>query len=167
MDNGYREIKEDEGEVCEASDEISRRGSNDWEKTDGAVGLGTSYDDWFDFDNWIARRPIAQDEPQAYATPTDKFVAHALDATANAPDVNDTDVDMPESQWLPDVGEECAVTPHNSIWGFNLVEKDFGVVVAYSGEMFWWKNNTGFNTLSRIDKVDFEPIKTPEQLAAE
>ena len=61
---------------------------------------------------------------------------------------------------LPPVGCECEVTPHNTLWGFPLVVADYGCVVAYDGEDFWWKNNTGFNALSRTDKVDFRPLQT-------
>ena len=129
MDNGYREIKEDEGAVVEAGDQIQSDGDGwtDMPKSD----FGLSYSE-FTFDNGFEyRRPIAQDEPKAYATDTKAIVAHALDATANAPDESEAAIKtlanlgytyhggelwkppigkppeyITESQWLPEVVQD-------------------------------------------------------------
>ena len=60
---------------------------------------------------------------------------------------------------LPPVGVECALTPHNTRWGFSGSDPYRGVVVAYSGEDFWFKDSSNVNTVSRTDKVDFRPIR--------
>jgi hypothetical protein len=87
-----------------------------------------------------------------------------LRKSAGLIDVNDV-APMPEPQeWdgegLPPAGVECRVIPHNASWGFKSSSQPHGFVVAYNNEEFWWKNSTGFQTISRIDKVDFEAIKT-------
>lgn len=61
---------------------------------------------------------------------------------------------------LPPVGVECVLTPHNTRWGFSGSSPYRGVVVAYSGEDFWFKDSSNVNTVSRTDKVDFRPIRT-------
>ena len=61
---------------------------------------------------------------------------------------------------LPPVGCECELTPHNTRWGFSGSAPYRGVVVAYSGEDFWFKDSSNVNTVSRTDKVDFRPIRT-------
>ena len=106
MNNGYREITEEEGATCQAGDQYKFR-NEDWEIVESRHH-GARYDAE-GFDESIYRRPIAH-----YATPTEKVVENladgevedsvcafcgdmvspvdhkcgqgALDATANAPD---------------------------------------------------------------------------------
>ena len=249
MDNGYREIIEDERAICQAGDQCKSHRDGQWESVT-TIDHGQKYRP-VDFRRQKFRRPIAQDEPKACATPTDKIVAHALDATANAPDtvieteediqlqkfcaelhcllekfrvsiasrmfkpknmtfskivfqryenaetieidtgrshitahelsyyyknensvqlipdVNDTNVvDMPESQWLPEVGEECMVR--------YLVEPDGGspdlekvrFKASFLGQV-WFQDTANFEIVLPMNACEFRPIKTPEQIAAE
>lgn len=61
---------------------------------------------------------------------------------------------------LPPVGTLCQITAHNNRWGFLGGASYKGVVVAYSGDDFWFKDANGTHTVSRTDKVDFHPIRT-------
>ena len=70
MDNGYRALEY--GEVIIKGDELSV-GPEQWQVCDRTIGGRAGV--------VLIRRPIAH-----YATPTEKVVEHALDATANAPD---------------------------------------------------------------------------------
>ena len=79
MDNGYRAITEEEGAIVEAGDEYRHKLDRAWRNLESCIGL--DYDDEMNFRYCEYRRPIAH-----YATPTDKIVEHALDATSNAPD---------------------------------------------------------------------------------
>lgn len=68
---------------------------------------------------------------------------------------------------LPPVGVVCIVTPHNTLWGFLVVDDYECKVLAYHGDFAWLDcGGTQFIT-TRTDKVDFRPIRTPEQIAAE
>lgn len=68
---------------------------------------------------------------------------------------------------LPPVGTRCIVTPHNEVWGFDCVDEYECVVRGYMGEYVWLENGSLNFITSRSDKVDFRPIRTPEQIAAE
>ena len=70
MDNGYSAIKEDEELI--PLDQYRELGTNDWKEI---------VHNFFQAEGYEYRRPIAH-----YATPTEKVVEHALDATANVPD---------------------------------------------------------------------------------
>lgn len=61
---------------------------------------------------------------------------------------------------LPPVGCECDVIPHNNRWGFLGGGAYTGVVIAYDGEDFWFKDNNGVHTVSRTDKVNFHRVRT-------
>lgn len=71
---------------------------------------------------------------------------------------------LQQSVWngegLPLVGCECDVIPHNNRWGFLGGGAYTGVVIAYDGEDFWFKDNNGVHTVSRTDKVNFYPVRT-------
>ena len=73
MDNGYRAITSG---LLKSGDECRFKGDYPWGK------VQSNFDDP-DYEKYEYQRPIAQDH---YATPTEKVVEHALDATANAPD---------------------------------------------------------------------------------
>jgi len=60
----------------------------------------------------------------------------------------------------PPVGLDIIVTPHNNLWGFSSVDDFTGKVVAYDDDEFWFKLSNGVKIASRIDKVDFHPIRT-------
>ena len=69
---------------------------------------------------------------------------------------------------LPPVGCACEVTPHNTVWGFSVVDTYGCTVLAYHDEFVWVDIGTpGVPVATRIDKVDFSPIRTPSQIAAE
>lgn len=69
---------------------------------------------------------------------------------------------------LPPVGTVCDVTPHNTIWGFSVVDTYGCTVLAYHDDFVWVDIGTpGVPVATRIDKVDFAPIKTHAQIAAE
>lgn len=69
--------------------------------------------------------------------------------------------------YIPSVGEECEVIPHNTNWGFVKCEPMAGHIVFCDSDRFWWKGEYKgeFNCLSRFDKVDFRPIQTKEEKA--
>lgn len=68
----------------------------------------------------------------------------------------------------PPVGVACEVTPHNDVWGFSTMETRPCSVIAYHADFAWiYLGGPGVPVATRIDKVDFTPIRTPEQIAAE
>lgn len=75
------------------------------------------------------------------------------------------------SQWngegLPPVGTVCMVYPHNTLWGFSSTSGHRREILAYHGDFVWLGNDCMALESTRIDKVDFKPLRTPEQLAAE
>ena len=152
MDNGYREIVI--GDICQAGDQYKFRG-RDWLSIN-PCSHGRAYI-LQDFENSTYRRPIAKDE-KAYATDTKAIVAHALDATANAPDEWPY-VDIPQSQWLPEVGEECELS----------IEGDYstGSVIFYGENIVVLRGASGAEASFAKAWCTFRPIKTPELLAAE
>lgn len=68
---------------------------------------------------------------------------------------------------LPPVGTVCIVKPHNTQWGFSSVAGHERTVLAYHGEFVWLGQGNMALETTRIDKVDFLPLRTPEQIAAE
>ncbi|HEP7907062.1 TPA: hypothetical protein ACRMT7_006019 [Pseudomonas aeruginosa] len=77
----------------------------------------------------------------------------------------------PQDPWsgqgLPPVGTVCIVEPHNTMWGFSSTSGHERKILAYYGEYVWLgRAETPLET-TRIDKVDFRPIRTPEQIAAQ
>lgn len=72
---------------------------------------------------------------------------------------------------LPPVGTVCIVEPHNTMWGFSSTSGYERKILAYYGEYVWLGHaETPLETpleTTRIDKVDFRPLRTPEQIAAE
>lgn len=178
MDNGYRAITEND--FRQEGDEVLHYGK--WYQIDG--GFGHEY--YVSEDLSLFRRPIAQEKPTHYASDTKPVVDKLgmFDACANnKAGVNDTDVvDIAESQWLPDagqdwkdgwptVGKEC-----EKLW-----DQDTGVyyrvnVIAqdYNNTIFRWLEGPSKGRLSESFvgvKANglpiFRPLKTPEQLAAE
>ncbi|MFU7184335.1 hypothetical protein ACM749_12355 [Pseudomonas aeruginosa] len=68
---------------------------------------------------------------------------------------------------LPPVGTVCIVEPHNTMWGFSSTSGYERKILAYYGEYVWLGHAETPLETTRIDKVDFRPIRTPEQIAAE
>ncbi|HDL5093989.1 TPA: hypothetical protein PXD63_004253 [Pseudomonas aeruginosa] len=77
----------------------------------------------------------------------------------------------PQEAWdghgLPPVGTVCIVEPHNTMWGFSSTSGYERKILAYYGEYVWLGHAETPLETTRIDKVDFRPIRTPEQIAAE
>ncbi|HBN8235681.1 TPA: hypothetical protein L3677_006542 [Pseudomonas aeruginosa] len=72
-----------------------------------------------------------------------------------------------DGQGLPPVGTVCIVEPHNTMWGFSSTSGYERKILAYYGEYVWLGHAETPLETTRIDKVDFRPIRTPEQIAAE
>ncbi|HBO0183894.1 TPA: hypothetical protein L4G80_006003 [Pseudomonas aeruginosa] len=70
-------------------------------------------------------------------------------------------------QGLPPVGTVCIVYPHNTQWGFNSTAGHERKVLAYHGDFVWLGTENEALEATRTDKVDFEAIHSPEQIAAE
>lgn len=74
-------------------------------------------------------------------------------------------------QWsgegLPPVWTVCMVYPHNTLWGFRSTSGHRRKILAYHGDFVWLGNDCMALESTRIDKVDFKPLRTPEQIAAE
>ena len=66
---------------------------------------------------------------------------------------------------LPPVGTVCIVKPHNTLWGFSSTAGHERTVLAYHGEFVWLGQGNMALETTRIDKVDFLPLRTPEQIA--
>ncbi len=77
----------------------------------------------------------------------------------------------PQESWngqgLPPVGTVCIVEPHNTMWGFSSTSGYERKILAYYGEYVWLGHAETPLETTRIDKVDFRPLSTPEQIAAE
>ncbi|HBP6463932.1 TPA: hypothetical protein L6A01_27335 [Pseudomonas aeruginosa] len=77
----------------------------------------------------------------------------------------------PQETWdgrgLPPVGTVCIVYPHNTQWGFNSTAGHERKVLAYHGDFVWLGTENEALEATRTDKVDFEAIHSPEQIAAE
>ncbi|HBO3358215.1 TPA: hypothetical protein L4S42_006091 [Pseudomonas aeruginosa] len=80
-------------------------------------------------------------------------------------------VPIPQETWngqgLPPVGTVCIVEPHNTMWGFSSTSGHERKILAYYGEYVWLGHAETPLETTRIDKVDFRPIRTPEQIAAD
>lgn len=72
-----------------------------------------------------------------------------------------------DGQGLPPVGTVCIVYPHNTQWGFNSTAGHERKVLAYHGDFVWLGTENEALEATRTDKVDFEAIHSPEQIAAE
>ncbi len=72
-----------------------------------------------------------------------------------------------DGQGLPPVGTTCIVEPHNTLWGFSSTSGHERKILAYHTDYVWLGNGDTPLETTRIDKVDFRPIHTPEQIAAE
>lgn len=72
-----------------------------------------------------------------------------------------------DGQGLPPVGTTCIVEPHNTLWGFSSTSGHERKILAYHTDYVWLGNGDTPLETTRIDKVDFRPIRTPEQIAAE
>ena len=69
---------------------------------------------------------------------------------------------------LPPVGVVCEVAPDNSLWGFSTLEIRKCLVIAYHDDFVWLDTFVpGIPVATRVDKVTFRPIRTPEQIAAD
>ncbi|WP_223717216.1 hypothetical protein [Pseudomonas aeruginosa] len=76
-------------------------------------------------------------------------------------------IDKPwDGQGLPPVGTTCIVEPHNTLWGFSSTSGHERKILAYHTDYVWLGNGDTPLETTRIDKVDFRPIPTPEQIAA-
>ncbi|MGI0618462.1 hypothetical protein ACRCOS_01055 [Pseudomonas aeruginosa] len=77
----------------------------------------------------------------------------------------------PQEPWngqgLPPVGTVCIVEPHNTMWGFSSTSGYERKILAYYGEYVWLGHAETPLETTRIDKVDFRSIRSPEQIAAE
>ncbi|MBG4138620.1 hypothetical protein I4929_23825 [Pseudomonas aeruginosa] len=72
-----------------------------------------------------------------------------------------------DGQGLPPVGTTCIVEPHNTLWGFSSTSGHERKILAYHTDYVWLGNGDTPLETTRIDKVDFRPIPTPEQIATE
>ncbi|HHX6672807.1 TPA: hypothetical protein ACVGL4_000571 [Pseudomonas aeruginosa] len=72
-----------------------------------------------------------------------------------------------DGQGLPPVGTVCIVEPHNTLWGFSSTSGHERKILAYHTDYVWLGNGDTPLETTRIDKVYFRPIRTPEQIAAE
>lgn len=92
----------------------------------------------------------------------DCFVSAEREATFEA---------RPQEAWdgkgLPPVGTTCIVEPHNTLWGFSSTSGHERKILAYHTDYVWLGNGDTPLETTRIDKVYFRPIRTPEQIAAE
>ncbi|HFL2728925.1 TPA: hypothetical protein ACGWTY_002867 [Pseudomonas aeruginosa] len=92
----------------------------------------------------------------------DCFVSAEREATFEA---------RPQEAWdgqgLPPVGTTCIVYPHNTQWGFSSTAGYERKVLAYHGDFVWLGTENEALETTRTDKVDFEAIQSPEQIAAE
>lgn len=152
MDNGYRAITKDECAFVEAGDQ-AKSILMDWHNI-SAEDIGTSYHE-YDFNHWEYRRPIAQDH---YATPTDKIVEHALDATSNAPDEWPSET----GEWvngLPPVGLECNVRYRGQSFWTNWAKGCFKA--GHDSKI--WIQYAMENLVLPAHDVEFSPILTPAQ----
>ena len=71
-------------------------------------------------------------------------------------------------EWLPPVGVKCEFEPHNDVWGFSTLEVSECTVIAYHNGFVWLDlGEPGIPVATRVDKIDFRPIRTPEQIAAD
>lgn len=68
---------------------------------------------------------------------------------------------------LPPVGTVCMVYPHNTVWGFSSTSGHERTVLAYHGDFVWLGQGDMALETTRVDRVDFQPIRTPEQIAAD
>jgi hypothetical protein len=68
---------------------------------------------------------------------------------------------------LPPVGVTCWVHPHNTLWGFSSTAGHKRKILAYHTDFVWLGDDVRALEMTRIDKVDFSPIRTPEQIAAD
>ncbi|HHK0021537.1 TPA: hypothetical protein ACQQGR_004928 [Pseudomonas aeruginosa] len=89
----------------------------------------------------------------------DKFVPLLVPRSAFSSEWN--------GQGLPPVGTVCIVEPHNTMWGFSSTSGYERKILAYYGEYVWLGHAETPLETTRIDKVDFRPLSTPEQIAAE
>jgi hypothetical protein len=69
---------------------------------------------------------------------------------------------------LPPVGVKCEFEPHNDVWGFSTLEVGECTVIAYHSDFVWLDlGEPGIPVATRVDKIDFRPIRTPEKIAAD
>lgn len=68
---------------------------------------------------------------------------------------------------LPPVGAVCMIYAHNTLWGMQSTSGCEREILAYHGEFVWLGIHGAPLETTRIDKVDFKPIRTPEQIAAD
>ncbi|MBP0948906.1 hypothetical protein JTA33_00390 [Pseudomonas sp. 20GA0080] len=76
------------------------------------------------------------------------------------------------SEWngegLPPAGAECEVIPHNTQWGFSIITPYHCTILAYHDDFVWLDMSVpGVPVSTRVDKVDFRPIRTADQIAAD
>ena len=149
MDNGYREITKEEAHI-EAGDQ-AKSSLVDWHNI-SAEDIGKSYHE-YDFNHWEYRRPIAQDH---YATPTDKIVEHALDATSNAPDEWPSETGEWDGTGNPPVGTECEFSRYGTNWNKCL---SLGIHPVRNVPMFEYDDTIFIH----VDGFEYRPILTPAQ----
>jgi hypothetical protein len=75
--------------------------------------------------------------------------------------------DIWTGEGLPPVGTVCEVVPHNTQWGFSSTSGHEREILAYHADFVWLGIGGIALETTRIDKVDFRPIRTPEQIAEE
>lgn len=69
---------------------------------------------------------------------------------------------------LPPAGAECEVIPHNTQWGFSIITPYHCTILAYHDDFVWLDMSVpGVPVSTRVDKVDFRPIRTADQIAAD
>ena len=68
---------------------------------------------------------------------------------------------------LPPVGTVCEIIPHNTLWGFSVLDTYPSTILAYHSDFAWIDVGVpGVPVSTRTDKVDFRPIRTAEQIEA-
>lgn len=105
---------------------------------------------WFQLDVPLPADRIAQ----LIARPAGDFSGPLLDFGPRS------DAPQWDGQGEPPPGARCLVTPHNTVWGFDEVREYGCKVLAYNGDYVWLKTNANRHVSTRIDKVDFAPIRT-------
>ena len=117
----------------------------------------------------VTQTELAEDWELAEVTRKEWLAA--VKAKTEAPQ-NDESQNVARIEWsgegLPPIGVACQVTPHNDVWGFSTLETRPCSVIAYHADFAWIDlGGPGVPLATRIDKVDFTPIRTPEQIATD
>jgi hypothetical protein len=65
----------------------------------------------------------------------------------------------PTSEYIPEIGEECFLIPHNNQWGFKTTGRRRGSIIGLNCDSFCFRTSEARqHFVSRFDKADFEEI---------